>query len=629
MDVPTSDSSLSQNANEEIVVRPPRPLRPRISLGLSIILLTTFLVYLPAMNGDRLWDDDGHITKPELQSLSGLYHIWFTLGATQQYYPLLHSAFWLEHQLWGDSVLGYHLVNVFWHLVAISLVYLILTKLKIPGALLATAIFALHPVMVESVAWMTEQKNTLSAVFYLSALRVYLAFDESRQPSRYLFALGLFTLGLLTKTVTATLPAALLVIFWWQRGTISWRRDVLPLVPFFALGAIAGLGTAWVERKLIGAEGAEFELTILQRSLLSGRVIWFYLSKLLWPDNLIFIYPHWTIDPAQVWQWIFSISVIVLTIALWSVHKRWRAPLAAWLFFCGTLFPVLGFLNVYPFIYSFVADHFQYLASLGVIVLASAGITRTIARLPRPLRAAANLGCCVLVAVLAMLTWNQSGSYSDNIALYRTTIEKNPSCWLAELNLGTLIANGGQSNEAMTHFYRALEINPNCADAHSNIGIQLCTKGEAAEGMKHLMEAVRISPRSAPAHLDLANGLLQSGQVAEAVEHCEEAVQLAPNSPFAQFSLGLTLVRAQRADEAIPRFKRAIELQPNYGQAYDALARAYARLGRSTDAIATAQQGARMARGEGELEFAGQMEAWLANYREEISSATKLRGGVQ
>src|SRR4051794_8569096 len=277
-------------------------------IALAIVLIATCLAYLPALHGSRLWDDDAHITKPELQSLTGLYRIWFEIGATQQYYPLLHTAFWMEHKLWGESMLGYHLVNLLWHLVAVTLLYLILTRLKIPGALLAAAMFALHPVMVESVAWITEQKNTLSAVFYLGAMFAYLRFDESRRRSLYFHALALFVLGLLTKTVTASLPAALLVIFWWQRGTISLRRDVLPLLPFFFLGALAGLLTAWVERKLIGAEGADFALAPLDRIVLAGRIIWFYLSKTLWPANLIFMYPRWKVDLAQLWQWLFSIA---------------------------------------------------------------------------------------------------------------------------------------------------------------------------------------------------------------------------------------------------------------------------------------------------------------------------------
>jgi hypothetical protein len=223
-----------------------RPARIELWLGLPFVLILTLIVYWPALQGGVLWDDSAHLTRPELQSSSGLLRIWFDPVATQQYYPLLHSAFWFEHKLWGDAVLGYHLVNVLLHMLSVALVYSILQKLKIPGALLAAAIFAVHPVMVESVAWMAEQKNTLSAVFYLSAMRIYLDFDQSRERWRYFIAMALFVLGLLTKTVTATLPAALLVIFWWQRGTLSWKRDVLPLAPFFLLGIAAGLKTSWI-----------------------------------------------------------------------------------------------------------------------------------------------------------------------------------------------------------------------------------------------------------------------------------------------------------------------------------------------------------------------------------------------
>ena len=343
-------------------------------------MIVVFLAYQPAWQGGLIWDDDAHVTKPELRSWHGLYRIWFDLGATQQYYPLLHSVFWIEHKLWGDAPLGYHLVNILLHAMAALMVAAVLRRLEVPGAYLAAAIFALHPVQVESVAWITELKNTLSAVFYLSAAMLYLRFDQERKKPFYAGALVLFVLGLLSKTVTATLPAALLVIFWWKRGKLSWRRDVLPLVPFFVLGAAAGLFTAWVERKLIGAEGAAFDLTFIDRFLIAGRVIWFYLGKLFWPANLIFIYPRWNIDQAVWWQYLFPAAALLLAAALWVLRRRWRGPLAGLLFFVGTLFPVLGFFNVFPFIYSFVADHFQYLASLGVIALVSAGIALLLKR---------------------------------------------------------------------------------------------------------------------------------------------------------------------------------------------------------------------------------------------------------
>src|SRR5262245_54015546 len=256
----------------------------RLDWVLSLLLLVlTMAAYLPAWHGTPIWDDDAHLTKPELRSFEGLVRIWTQPGATQQYYPLLHSLFWVEHRLWGDGTLGYHLVNISLHSLSALLLLRILRRLEIPGAWLAAAIFALHPIQVESVAWISELKNTLSTFFYLAGGLLYLKFDGTRGKKFYAGALILFVLGLLSKTVIATLPAALLLVFWWKRGTLSWKRDVVPLLPFFALGIAAGMLTAWVERKFIGAEGATFELTLLQRGLIAGRVTWFYLAKLFWP----------------------------------------------------------------------------------------------------------------------------------------------------------------------------------------------------------------------------------------------------------------------------------------------------------------------------------------------------------
>ena len=327
-----------------------RRLAIRDLLLAAALVSAVLLAYHPAWHGGLIWDDDGHVTRPELRSWQGLYRIWYEPGATQQYYPALHTAFWIEHRLWGDATLGYHLVNVLLHAAAAALVALVLRRLAVPGAYLAAAVFALHPVHVESVAWITEQKNTLSAVFYLAAMLVYLRFDRTRKLLPYCCALGLFVLGLESKTVTATLPAALLVIFWWQRGRLSWRRDVLPLVPFFVLGAAAGLVTAVFERKLIGAEGAAFDWSILDRCLIAGRAICFYLGKLFWPADLIFIYPRWHIDPSDWRQYLYPAAAVGLLAAAWAVWavRRWRGPLAAMLYFVGTLLPVLGFCNVYP-----------------------------------------------------------------------------------------------------------------------------------------------------------------------------------------------------------------------------------------------------------------------------------------
>jgi tetratricopeptide (TPR) repeat protein len=537
--------------------------RSRLSPWLGLILLATLVAYLPALRGAVLWDDDANLTKPELQSAAGLYQIWAVPGATQQYYPLLHTAFWIEHKLWGDATIGYHLVNVFWHMLSVVLVYLILTQLKIPGALFAAAIFTLHPVMVESVAWITEQKNTLSGVFYLGAMLAYLCFDDSRKPAQYVLTMLLFTLALLGKTSTVTLPAALLVILWWKRGTLSWRRDLLPVAPLLLLAAFAGLVTCSVEWRYVGAYGEDFEFSFLQRLLLAGRAVWFYLFKLVWPANLIFMYPRWEPDTGQWWQWIFPVAAIAMTGVLWAMRKRSRAPLAAWLFFCGTLLPMLPFLNQYLFIYTFVSDHFQYLASLGIIALVSAGMANGIARCN--IRRVGVVGCTALLVVLAFLTAQQCRMYADKATLYTVTLARNPTCWLAELNLGALLTESGKDDaQAFEHLNRAIALRPKCYDAYANIGVRLLAQGKVTEGIEHLQYAVQLAPLRAPIRLAYANGLVQAKRYNDAIAECEEAVRLAPSLAFARLELGAVLVVVGRYELARAQLLTALELQPDF-----------------------------------------------------------------
>jgi tetratricopeptide (TPR) repeat protein len=564
-----------------------------VPVGLLLVLLATGLAYLPALNGGLLLDDDSHITKPELRSIGGLYRIWFEIGATYQYYPLLHSAFWFEHKLWGDSVLGYHLVTLLWHLLAVSLLYFILVRLKIPGALLAAAIFALHPVMVESVAWMSEQKNTLSAVFCLSAMLAYLKFDESRHGSYYFTALGLFVLGLLTKTViTATLPVTLLVVFWWQRGELSWKRDVRPLLPFFVLGAAGGLITAWVERKLIGAEGVDFELTFLQRGLVAGRVIWFYLSKLAWPANLVFFYPRWNINPKEWWQWLFPIATLGMFVGFWAMRRKWRAPLAAWLLFVGTLVPVLGFLNVYPFIFSFVADHFQYLASLAIIVPVSAGVATLLDRASVPIRSAGVALCVLLVGTLAVLTFKQSRTYADVVTFYRTILDRNPDSWAAHNNLGTILSAQGQPHEAIEHYRAAIRVRPNYFEAHTNLGTALAATGRLPEAFDYLRKAIDLQPESVAAHRHLGNALANAGHQEEAIDEYQAALALRPEDPLTLNSLGASLTNIGQLSQAIEHLQHAVRLNPDFAEAHGNLGNALAKSGKVSEGIAELQRAA-------------------------------------
>jgi len=506
-----------------------------------------------------LWDDDQHVTSRELQSVDGLRRIWFDIGATQQFYPVVYSAFWLEHRLWGDDTLGYHVVNVVLHAGSAFLLALILRRLSVPGAWLAAALFALHPVYVESVAWMTELKNTLSGVFYLAAMLAYLRFDASRRLPAYALAAALFVLALLSKTVTATLPMALLVVFWWQRGTISWRRDVLPLVPFVVVGVAGGLTTAWIERSLLGARGAEFQFSLVERFLIAGRAIWFYLATLAWPTNLIFVYPRWEISQATWWQYLFPAGVAVLVAVAWLARKRSRAPLAALLLFCGTLFPVLGFFNVYPFRFSFVADHFQYLASAAVIVLFSAAVVTLAERWHVRPAVATGAAAVVLGSVLAPLTWAQSLQYAGAETLYRMTLRANPSCWLARVNLGILLVDD-RPDEAEPNFREALRLRANLPEGHYNLGCILHRRGQLEEARFQYTEALRLSPALAEAHNNLGDVLRRTGRLEDAIREGEAAIRLAPKSAEARYTLGLSLQDSGRFDDAIAQFTEAVRL---------------------------------------------------------------------
>jgi protein O-mannosyl-transferase len=604
------------------------------ALALSFVAVAA---YWPALMGGFVWDDDGHVTRPELRTLAGLWRIWSEPGATQQYYPVLHSAFWVEHLLWGDSALGYHLANVLLHLVACLLLYRLLRRLEVPGAGLAAAVFALHPVCVESVAWISEQKNTLSTVFYLAAALAYLDFDEERQKGRYALATALFVLALLSKSVTASLPAALLVVFWWKRGRLSWRRDVLPLAPWLCLSAAAAAVTPWVESRFVGATGSSFSLGPVERILVAGRALWFYLGKILWPAGLVFIYPRWNVDTRALWQFAFPVAAALALGALFLLRNRSRGPLAAALLFAGSLFPALGFVNVYPFVFSYVADHFQYLAAATMISALSAGLATAACRLSPGGRDAARAAAVALVLILAGLTRLQCGTYRDIETFYRSILERNPASWLAHDNLGVVLVRRGQIDEAVGHYREAIRLKPDYPEAYNNYGNVLAQArrwadaGDAYAGalrarpsfveaeinwgnamndagrfqdaevhFRNVLSQVRDNPA---AHYGLANALGNTGRLAEAVPEYEETLRLEPESPEAHANLGLALAGESRWGEAISQISEAIRLRPGYAEAhaYDGLALAGA--GRLEEAVAEYRRSLRINPGNADVHY--------------------------
>jgi tetratricopeptide (TPR) repeat protein len=570
------------------------------------IVVAVILAYLPALRGGFVWDDDAWTTGISglLRDFSGLWVVWRHPAALPQYYPLTGTTFWIDYQLWGFWTTPYHVENVLLHALAALLFCRLLLRLQLPGAWLAAALFALHPVMVESVAWITERKNVLSLVLYLAALLAYLRYAQgvssvrcqvSRTDSilsRFTFhvsrfyglALVLFLGALLAKTTAFSLPAVILLLAWWQRGGLRWRADVLPTLPFFALSISLCLVTAWLEKNHVGAQGSDFDLSWPQRCLVAGRVPWFYLGQLFWPANLCFVYPRWQPDPGVWWQWLYPAGTVGGLFALWLMRGRiGRGPVTALFYFVGTLFPLLGFMNAYFMRYSFVCDHWVYLSSLGVLALVAALVVRAAEYVRKPM---AIYGFAVVVLpVLGILTWRQAGAYRDMETLWRNTLAKNPECWMAQNNLGALLFGRGKPAEAETLYRAALQLNPGYAEAHSNLGTALATQGKLAEAIEYFDRALQLKPDYAEGHYNLGIALAAQRKWAEAIQHYEWALQLKPNYVDALYNLGTTLAAQGKLAEAIEYFDRVLQLKPDYAGAHFNLGTALAIQGKPAEAI--------------------------------------------
>jgi tetratricopeptide (TPR) repeat protein len=572
----------------------------------GLILLLTLIVYIPAMRGGYIWDDDSYITEnTTLRTPDGLRRIWLEPRALPQYYPLVHTTFFFLFHLWQVNPFGYHLVNVLLHALNAILLLLLLSRLRVPGGWLAALLFALHPVQVESVAWITERKNVLSVFFYLASFLAYLRYcdltvdldqtspDIHPATSKvtytfwpfYPLSLFLFVCALLSKTVTCSLPAAILLVLWWKRVRICWR-DTLPLIPYFVVGAFLGLTTVWLEIHHVGAQGEEWALSFIDRFLVAGRALWFYASKLAWPHKLTFIYPKWQVDATVWWQYLFPAAAMAVIFTLWLLrHRIGKGPLVAVLFFAGTLIPALGFFDIYPMRYSFVADHFQYLASIGLIVLAAATVSTLLTGL-NPWQRKSGLALCLAVLIIfAIQVWQQGNIYRNAETLYQDTITKNPNSWMAHNNLGLILKAEGRHHEAIDHFSRTLQIKPDYAEAHNNLGNVLALKGETEKAIAHFTKALELDPNLPGAHNNLGNILEHQGRINEALYHYSLALQLNPAFADAYFNVGNLQARQGRSEEAIANFSQALQLKPEFAAAHNSLGVVLARQGKLREAI--------------------------------------------
>ena len=598
-----------QPLNDEVAGRRFSPLPGGWLFGLFLVLVT-LLAYQPVWHAGFIWDDEHYVTENALlHSVDGLRLIWFVPGATVQYYPLTFTTFWLEYHLWGLHPLGFHLVNVILHSFNAILFWVVLRKLRVPGAWLAAGIFALHPVCVDSVAWVTERKNTLSGLFYLAsllaALKFWLPGESSPQsvpaaaipqaansrvrPFYWWLALLFYVAALLSKTAAAPLPAVILLIIWWQQGRIT-RRDLAGVLPFFAVGIALGLITVFVERH-IGAAGREWDLSWLARGQVAGKDFWFYLAKVCWPYPLIFVYPHWETNASQVFAYLPIMALAAGALLLWWQRKDWGRPFfVALLYYLALLALVLGFINVFYFRYSFVSDHFQYLALLGPLALIGAGLSRAFRflgigwRLPEPVLAG------ILWLILGALTWRHCGNYTSLETVWRATLAENPKCWLADSNLGHLLLSEGHADEALTLFNQALAVNPNDAMLQNNAGSALMRLGQSKAAFPHFEKALELQPNYALAYNNLGDYFLKSGQPAAAIRCLRKALVIEPTLTEAGYNLGDAFAQAGELDLAIQQWRKLLILQPDHVQTLNNLGNALLHQGRVAEAIACLKQ---------------------------------------
>jgi protein O-mannosyl-transferase len=510
-----------------------------VALGLAALA-----AYVPALPGGFLWDEDVEIAaNPLLTEPGGLGRIW-TVGEATQFYPLTFTSWWVERRLWGLDTRPYHLANVALHLLNALLVWALLAEWGFSWAWLAAALFALHPVHAETVAWIMERKNLLSAFFSLLA---WLAYERKRPAA----ALAAFVLALLSKTTACTLPVLMLVARW-GRGK---KVELAPLLPFFAAGAALAGVTVWVEAQRAGTGGLDFMLSPVQRLLIAGRALWFYAAKLAWPQPLCFNYARWTPDPRAAWQWLFPAAFVVLALAL----RRRRALAACAAFFAVALSPALGFFNVYPMRYSFVADHFQYFASLGLIVPFAALVPRRAGLL--------------LLPVLGFLTWQRAHAFASPEKLWLDTLDKNPASFLALENEGLILQNRGHSDAAAELYRRALALKPDLIEARNNLANILASHGLLDEAIAELRMTLRVQPSYAEAHNNLGLALARKGDLKGSLAEYARAIALKPGLTGARYNAGLAYERLGRRAEARAQFEEVARQRPDFAPARQKLLR--------------------------------------------------------
>ncbi len=547
-----------------------------VALAVAALCLLVAVSYFPALSAGFLWDDQVLTKAAPLHTWSGLAQIWFApralLPHEGHYWPLLYTTFWLEHKLWGLAPLGYHLVNLLLHTGVVLLLWRLLWRLEVPGAWFAAAVFAVHPLHVESVAWVIGRKDILATLFYLASVLAYIRFAEmprgGRRGKHYSLAMALFVLGLLSKSIVITLPVALLLWHWWRHGRVT-MADGSRTLPFF----LVGLGIVLADYAYyIGLEQISFAYSPLERGLIAARALIFYAGKLLWPTGLIGIYPHWEpgIGDALAWGGAAGFAAAVAVLWCWR-RQLGRGPLAGVLFFAVALSPVLGFVDFGYMQFSFVADRYQYLAGIGLIAVVAAAASRACQRvlgaLPeyrtRPARLAIGAIGAAILAVAGLLTWNQAGLYRDPGTFFTHVIAHNPQAHGAHNNLAKYLGAEGHYREAHAALQTAHELQPDNPELIISIGRILEKQGRPEEAIARYRDALRLNPQHLKAMRNIARVLINQKRYAEGLAAAQQVIARYPDDAKAHHLVGHVLFRLNRKAEALRHYDRALALYTN------------------------------------------------------------------
>jgi tetratricopeptide (TPR) repeat protein len=568
-------------------------------LGL-ILILFVILAYALVWKAGFVWDDESILTaNPCIVGPLGLKEIWTTSAA--DICPLTLTTFWAEHALWGLNPLLYHLVNVLLHGLSAVVLWRVLRSLRVQGAWLGAALWALHPVAVESVAWITEMKNTESGLFFLLSILFFVRWLRTKDLDgrtgggwSYVLSLLFAALAMAAKSSTVILPVVLCLCAWWIEGRWHWR-NLVRTVPVFLMAIAASALSIWTQGfQLAKVSDPQWVRTWPERLAAAGDAVWFYLGKVLWPHPLSANYPRWQIDAGQWVSYLPLLAVIVILSIFWLRGRSGGGGLRAWFFafayFAVALLPILGLVETYIFRYSLVFDHLQYLASIGPLALAGTGLVRfSDSIIPKKPWLQSAL-CAGLLLIVGMASWQRTRVFKTEAALWTDTLAKNPHSWAAHNNLGNVFIQKGQVDDAVVQYQKTLQINPNYPEAHNNLGVALSRKGRVDDAVAQYQKALAINPNYVLAHNNLGLALVQRGQVDEAIAHYQKALEITPDYPVIHSNLGVALFQKGRLDEAVAHYQKALEINPNYPEAHYNLGNALFQKGQVDEAVAQYQK---------------------------------------